>query len=126
MKKLLLLSAFVAFISVKASAQTAATPDWSKPLLSKTIATEVDHNVAVCDTVTDFRVVSPVLTLINIGGRYPNQNLTIAVKDSKVKIDPAKMKGKPVCFFGTVTIFKSKPQIVVTEPEQIKDIQQYQ
>ncbi|MDT3403005.1 hypothetical protein [Mucilaginibacter terrae] len=123
--KYLFVSLFTVFISFGASAQTVA-PDWSAPLPSKNIAAQVDHSVAVCDTVSDFRVVSPVLTLINIGGRYPNQNLTVAVKGDKIKINAALMKSKAVCFYGPVTIFKNKPEIVITEPEQIKDIKQYQ
>ena len=129
MKHLFALICFVALFSAKASAQTdtakkITTADFSKPVASKTITTEVGHTVAVCDTVVDYRVVSQALTLLNLGGKYPNQNITIALKGPKV--NPATMKGKAVCFYGEVTLFKNKPEMVVTEPVQIMDIQKYQ
>jgi hypothetical protein len=129
MKHLFALICFVALFSAKASAQTdtvkkITTADFSKPVPSKTIAAEVGHFVAVCDTVVDYRVVSPALTLLNLGGKYPNQNITIALKGPKV--NAALMKGKAVCFYGEVTIFKNKPEIVVAEPVQIKEIEKYQ
>jgi len=128
MKHLFTFFCFVALFSVKASAQTDTAKkitkaDFSKPVLSKTIASEVGHQVAVCDTVVDYRVVSSALTLLNLGGKYPNQNITIALKGPK--INPATMKGKAVCFYGEVTIFKNKPEMVVTEPVQIMDIEKY-
>jgi DNA/RNA endonuclease YhcR with UshA esterase domain len=36
------------------------------------------------------------------------------------------MKGKPVCFYGEVTLFKNKPEMVITEPAQIMDVKKYQ
>lgn len=127
MKHLLTLL-FITCCCAGAMAQTESkkitTADFSKPALSKTVAAEVGHTVAVCDTVVDYRVVSEALTLLNLGGRYPNQNITIALKGPK--INPALMKGKAVCFYGEVTMFKNKPEMVVTEPVQIMDIAKYQ
>lgn len=129
MKHLLTFLCFIALFSATASAQTDSVKkitkaDFSKPVPSKTIAAEVGHQVAVCDTVVDYRVVSNALTLLNLGGKYPNQNITIALKGPKV--NPASMKGKAVYFYGEVTMFKNKPEMVVTEPVQIMDIEKYQ
>lgn len=112
----------------KASAQSDSTANWfAKPLPNaKTVAAEVGHKVAVCDTMVDYRVVNADLTLLNLGGKYPNQTLTIAIKGTNIKFNPALMKGKAACFYGEVTMFKNKPEMVVTEPAQIKDIKQYQ
>lgn len=132
MKHLLLIASLVALFSCPAWAQMdtvakkSTPPDFTKPVPSKTIATYVGKQVAVCDTVVDFRIVSAALTLLNLGGRYPNQNVTIALKGTNAKVNPALMKGKAVCFFGEVTLFKNKPEMVVTEPEQIMDIKKYQ
>lgn len=128
MKHLIFIAALVTLFAGKASAQSDSTASWfANPLANaKTIATQVGHKVAVCDTVVDYRVVNADLTLLNLGGRYPNQNLTIAVKGSAIKFNPALIKGKAACFYGEVTIFKNKPEMVVTEPAQIKDIKQYQ
>jgi hypothetical protein len=130
MKKLLLLVAVFSLLACRASAQTDAaktsSADWfANPVASGTIADKVGSSVAVCDTVYDYRVVSPVLTLLNIGGKYPNQKLTVTLKGSELKLNPALMKGKPVCFYGPVSLFKSKPELVVTELNQIKDSQLY-
>lgn len=129
MKYLLTLLCFTGLFGVKAWAQTdttkqITTADFSKPVAFNTIIAEVGHTVAVCDTVVDYRVVSEALTLLNLGGRYPNQRITIAIKGPQIK--PVLMKGKLVCFYGQVTLFKNKPEMVVTQPVQIMDIKKYQ
>lgn len=128
MKYLLLIASIFTLFASNAVAQTDSTANWfTKPLVNaKTIATEVGHKVAVCDTVIDYRVVNTDLTLLNLGGKYPNQTLTIAVKGTNIKINPASIKGKVACFYGEISIFKNKPEMVITEPAQIKDIKQYQ
>jgi DNA/RNA endonuclease YhcR with UshA esterase domain len=75
--------------------------------------------VTLCDTVYDYKVVNDTLKLLNIGGRYPNQLLTVAVKGKKIVLKPETLKGKKVCFQGQVTLFKNKPELVATEPEQV-------
>lgn len=129
MKQLLFSTLFVVLFTCGALAQNDTTKvNWgSTPLLtSKNILAEVGKKLAVCDTVVDYRVVNADLTLLNLGGKYPNQNITIAVKGSDIKVNPALMKGKLVCFYGNVTLFKNKPEMVITSPAQIKDIKQYQ
>ena len=128
MKHLFVLVSLITLLGCKASAQTDSTQNWfAKPLASaKNITAEVGHKVAVCDTVVDYRVVGADLTLLNLGARFPNQNLTIAIKGANVKIKPELLKGKAVCFYGEVTIFKNRPEMVVTEAAQIKDIKLYQ
>ncbi len=125
--KYALISAFALLMmtgSVKA--QTTEAERFAKPQSSKNISAQVGQKLAVCDTVYDFRVVNPTTTLLNLGGRYPHQNLTIAIKGDAVKVNPALMKGKSVCFYGEVTMFKERPEMVVTAPEQIMDIKKYQ
>jgi hypothetical protein len=131
MKRLLIIVAFFTFCTFYASAQTSAaytdSANWfANPVASATIADEVGNSVSVCDTVYDYRVVSPVLTLLNLGGKYPNQKLTVTLKGDQLKLNPALMKGKAVCFYGPVTLFKNKPEMVITGSTQIKDAQQYQ
>jgi hypothetical protein len=110
--------------SVKA--QTTEAERFAKLQSSKNISVQVGQKLAVCDTVYDFRVVNPTTTLLNLGGRYPHQNLTVTVKGDAVKVNPTLMKGKPVCFYGEITLFKDRPEMVVTTPEQIMDIKKYQ
>ncbi|WP_345949098.1 MULTISPECIES: hypothetical protein [unclassified Mucilaginibacter] len=128
--KIVIFSALLVALSLgNASAQTDAAKvqvDWSAVVPTANVAAQVGKKVAVCDTVYDYRVVSEALTLLNLGGRYPNQRLTVTVKGAGVKINAAAMKGKPACFYGEVTMFKNRPELVVTEPDQIKNIKQYQ
>jgi hypothetical protein len=128
MKYLLLPAALLLTLLIGTThAQTEETTWFAKPLNNtKGIAAQVGQKLAVCDTVYDFRVVNQATVLLNLGGRYPNQSLTVTVKGSNVKINPALMKGKLVCFYGEITLFKSKPELVVTEPAQIMNIKSYQ
>jgi DNA/RNA endonuclease YhcR with UshA esterase domain len=110
--------------SVKA--QTTEAERFAKSQSSKNVSAQVGQKLAVCDTVYDFRVINSTTTLLNLGGRYPHQNLTVTIRGEAVKVNPALMKGKSVCFYGEVTLFKDRPEIVVTAPEQIMDINKYQ
>jgi hypothetical protein len=119
-------SVFVLFLIVgSVKAQINETERFAKPQSSKNISAQVGQKLAVRDTVYDFRVVNPTTTLLNLGGHYPNQSLTVTIKGDAIKINPALMKGKPVCFYGEVTLFKNRPEMVVTEPAQILDVKKY-
>ncbi len=125
--KYALISAFALLMmagSVKA--QTTEAKRFAKTQSSKNISAQVGQKLAVCDTVYDFRVVNSTTTLLNLGSRYPHQNLTVTIKGDAVKVNPALMKGKLVCFYGEVTLFKNRPEMVVSTPEQIMDIKKYQ
>jgi hypothetical protein len=73
-----------------------------------------------CDTVYSFKKVNDTLTLVDMGGYYPNQNFTLAVKGNKITINWAGLKKKHICVTGTVILFKQKPEIVVYDPETLK------
>ncbi|HWZ15563.1 MAG TPA: hypothetical protein VNW95_10020 [Mucilaginibacter sp.] len=73
----------------------------------------------LCDTVYSVRVVADTLTLLNMGGAFPNQKYTVAVKGTKISLDWANMKGKPLCVTGVFILYKNRPEIVIDLPEQI-------
>lgn len=73
----------------------------------------------LCDTVYSLRVISDTLALLNMGGIYPNQKYTVAVKGKKITLDYTNLKGKPLCVTGVFLMFKNRPEIQVSEPEQI-------
>jgi len=54
-----------------------------------------------------------------MGGAYPNQKYTVAVKGNKVNLDYTTLKGKPLCVTGVFIMYKNRPEIEVAEPEQI-------
>ena len=73
----------------------------------------------LCDTIYSLHIVSDTLTLLNMGGTYPNQKYTIAIKGNKINLDWTNLKGKPLCVTGVFILFKQRPEIEVTAPEKI-------
>jgi hypothetical protein len=113
MKKLSLIL-FICITAYKAKSQTL--------ILAKDAAQYVGKSVSVCDSVYGTKALEK-LSLINLGGAYPKELLTIVVnKEDQAKFtsEPASMfMGNNICVTGVVTEFKGKYQIVVTEPKQI-------
>lgn len=70
---------------------------------------------------------SSSITLINVDGVYPNSALTLMMKDAdrkKFNYAPESfLKGKKVIINGTVIEYNGKPEIVITEPEQLKVVE---
>lgn len=111
MKKLLFAFIITAAFTLKASAQTFNADDFKANLgKSKTL----------CDEVSSIKIFSDTLTLINMGGAFPNQKYTIAVKGNKVTLDWANLKGKKLCVTGVFEMHKNRPEIVVSEPQQVQ------
>lgn len=111
MKKILLALAITAGFAATASAQKRFSAEEFSKNLGKT--------GTLCDTVYSVRIFSDTLTLLNMGAAYPNQKYTVAVKGNKVNLDFANLKGKPLCITGVFLMFKNRPEIVVSEPEQV-------
>ncbi|MES2266676.1 MAG: hypothetical protein V4520_07940 [Bacteroidota bacterium] len=111
MKKILILFIISAAFSLKASAQTFSAEDF-KANLGKT--------KTLCDVVSSVKIFSDTLTLINMGGNYPNQKYTIAVKGNKITLDWANLKGKIMCVTGVFEMHKNRPEIVAAQPGQIE------
>lgn len=112
MKKFLIPVLLLTLFAGKASAQTKAfTMAGFKNNLGKT--------GTLCDTVFSLKTVSDTLTLLNMGGVYPHQKYTIAVKGNKIKLDLPNIKGKSLCVTGVFEMFKGQPEIVADKPEQL-------
>src|SRR6202012_3348002 len=90
---------------------------------AKNTAKYFGHKVKVCDKVYGSSHNSDG-TLLYLGDDYPKQSLTIVIKLSdlsKFKGHPdIDFKGKDICVTGIVANNKSKPEIVVTDPKQIR------
>jgi DNA/RNA endonuclease YhcR with UshA esterase domain len=69
-------------------------------------------------------------TLINIGGVYPNQLLTIVIREdvrSQLHLTPSsKDIGNKVWVAGKIEVYNNKLQIVIRQPKQIDIIQDSQ
>ena len=73
----------------------------------------------LCDTVYSLRIFSDTLTLINMGGVYPNQKYTVAIKGNKISLAWTTLKGKPLCVTGVFEMYKGRPEIEIADPEKI-------
>lgn len=112
MKKILLPALLLFAFAGRSSAQT-------KSFTTADFKNNLGKTGTLCDTVYSLRSVSDTLTLLNMGGVYPHQKYTIAVKGNKIKLDLSSIKGKQVCATGTFELFKGQPEIVADKPEQI-------
>ena len=117
MKKILLINAFALLFAFTASAQ--------KIISASDAAKHLNEKVTICEKVFSTKLITPSnITFLDLGGFHPNQMLTVVIKGedrSKFKDAPDEyFKGRNVCVTGTVIDYKGKPEIVVSDPSQIK------
>ena len=115
MKKLCI-ALFISFASATAFAQTTiAIKDASK---------HIGESVTICDKIYGGKFLNGAgLTLIDMGGAHPNEVLTLLIKgDDRKKFKDAPedaFKDKAVCVTGTLVDYKGKPEIIITNPNDI-------
>jgi hypothetical protein len=81
-------------------------------------------DTTVCDVVSGSKVFeSSGMVLLNLGGEYPNQKMTVMIKGKDRERFPVSpdvaFKDKKICVKGKVIDYKGKPEIIVTDPGQI-------
>jgi micrococcal nuclease len=63
------------------------------------------------------------ITSLSFGKAYPNHTFQVVIFNSdlaKFKDEPAEyFKDKEVCITGVITLYKDKPEIIVSDPNQI-------
>jgi hypothetical protein len=116
MKNIIIL-AFFAVMAGKASAQTV--------IPAKDAAKHIGETVTITDKVFSGKYFdNNKMTLLDIGGYNPNQLLTLMIPGAdkeKFKGSPEiDYKGKEVTVTGKIIEYKGKPEIIVTDPAQIK------
>jgi DNA/RNA endonuclease YhcR with UshA esterase domain len=114
----LFLSAAILFTCLHAFSQTKIT--------AKEASKHLNEKVMVCDQIFGGKYLDHSdITLIDVGGSHPNELLTLIIKGAdrkKFKTAPEDtFKGKKVCIIGQIIDYKGKPEIVITDPEQIKE-----
>jgi len=78
----------------------------------------IGETVKICAKVSGHRDLDSFV-LVNMGGEYPNQLLTIVLRgDTKKQAEG--IDGKPICVTGKLVDYKGKPEIIVTENTQIE------
>ena len=85
---------------------------------------KVIKDTSVCDKMFDGKFLEKnQITLLNLGGAYPNQKITVVIKGTdrnKFKTPPETLyAGKTICVKGPIQIYRGRPEIVVTDPQQI-------
>lgn len=119
MKKTLLLLT-TALFSVGAMAQT--------EIKIGDIDKHIGDSVKICAKVTGGVFLSrneSLLTFINVGGDYPNAPLTLVIRPLVRKTYTGEenpetfYKGKDVCIYGRLSVYKGKTQIEVHDKAQI-------
>ncbi|RFZ81131.1 hypothetical protein DYU05_20440 [Mucilaginibacter terrenus] len=111
MKRILYTIIILAGLAGRASAQNSFNAEEFQANLGKT--------KTLCDVVSSIKIFSDTLTLINMGGDYPRQKYTIAVKGNKIVLDWANLTGKQMCVTGVLEMHKGRPEIVAAQPGQI-------
>lgn len=94
----------------------------SQTIISITeVSKHIGETVTICDSVYTGRTLAN-LTLLNLGGAFPKQILTIVVNKADLvnfKESPEKLYlNKKLCITGKITEYNGKPQILATEPKQ--------
>ena len=89
---------------------------------AKTISVEdaarhYDENVQCCAKVYGTKALES-MTLVNLGAAYPNQPLTVVLRDQARGL-ASDLEGKTICVTGKLVNYKDKPEIVVTDPKMI-------
>jgi DNA/RNA endonuclease YhcR with UshA esterase domain len=85
-------------------------------------AGHIGEIVIVQGTITQIAVTVNLTTHINFGGRYPNHVFTATIFKAKQTMFPGvrDFDGKVVQVEGQVHLYRGKPEIVLTEPTQIR------
>lgn len=85
-------------------------------------AKHVGEEVVVRGTISQIAVTVNLTTHINFGGRYPDHIFTVTIFKAKQTLFPGvrDYEGKVVEVQGLVHLYRGKPEIVLTEPTQIR------
>jgi hypothetical protein len=90
-------------------------------------SSRVGQQATVCGVVDDARHVHTARrqpTFLNFGGRYPNHQFTAVIfAADRVKFDigpEVTYLNKRTCVTGVIELYREKPQIIVSEPSQLK------
>jgi hypothetical protein len=89
------------------------------------VSEHVGDSVTVCGKVADMRYFETSRnkpTFLNMGARYPSQQLTVVIWENvrgqfTGKVED--LKDKEICITGRIILYKEKPEIVINSPSQI-------
>jgi len=94
----------------------------------KIVASHVGDSVKICSKIYGGKYLEQTKgspTFLNVGGNYPDAPLTLVIWNDvrkQFKYMPEDiLKGKDVCIYGKIILYKNKPEIVISNPNQIQE-----
>lgn len=116
-------------MGAKPTTATTATPQATTPTMAQTTGgiitikpEEAKNNIGKTVTITGQLYSAKDIgnmILANMGAAYPNQLLTLAIK-GQAKANAQNLDGKTVTVTGQLIEYKGKPEIIVTDSNQLK------
>jgi DNA/RNA endonuclease YhcR with UshA esterase domain len=84
-------------------------------------AKHVGESATVTDKVDGVHQSGKGNIFLNMGGKYPNQAFTAFIPASSAAqfSQPQQYEGRTVAVSGKITLYRGKPEIIVTSPSQI-------
>jgi DNA/RNA endonuclease YhcR with UshA esterase domain len=103
------------FLFATAAAQAGVISD-------RDVMKHVGERVTVEGTVTGTHVSAKGTEFLNFGDRYPDQDFTVVIfaRSAGAFGDVAKYYGRRIDVAGTIELYRGKPEIVVSVPNQIR------
>jgi len=90
------------------------------------VANHVGDSVKICSKIYGGKYLEQTKgspTFLNVGGNYPDAPFTLVIWNDvrkQFKYMPEDiLKGKDVCIYGKIILYKNKPEIVISNPNQI-------
>jgi hypothetical protein len=80
----------------------------------------VGKKATFCDTVYSYKILNDTVTLLNMGGNYPNQHFTVVVTGREIQLNYDGIKGKHICVTGDASMYKNRPEIMIYHVNQLE------
>jgi hypothetical protein len=79
----------------------------------------VGKKVTLCDTVSSFKILNDTVTMLNMGGKYPNQKFTVVITGKEIQLNYDTIVGKDICVTGDASLYKNRPEVMIYHNNQI-------
>jgi len=115
MKKLLLFLVIIAAFAFKTQAQQKPEQYNVNQFIK-----HVGKKITMCETVYSFKILNDTVTMLNMGGEYPNQKFTVVVSGREIQLNYDDLKGKHICVTGDTSMYKRHPEVLIYHEDQIQ------
>lgn len=116
MKKLLFLLIVIITSAFKTQAQKPKPESYNVNQFVK----HVGKKITMCETVYSFKILNDSVTMLNMGGNYPNQRFTVVVSGREIQLNYDDLKGKHICVTGDTSVYMRRPEVLIYHTNQIQ------